>query len=180
MPRKPRAEIAVDKAAARRLAFARAYIANGRNATQAAIAAGLSAKTAGSSGQRMLKNVEVAALIAELAAPAAEIAGLTIERTLREVARLAYADPRQMFRADGSLIPIHEMDAEVAATVASIEHETLSGDEDGPSGRTTKLKCWDKNAALEKAMKHLGLYERDNAQSRAESLTLQVVLVGPE
>ena len=46
------------------------------------------------------------------------------------------------------------------------------------TGRTTKLKVWDKNAALEKAMKHLGLYEKDNSQ-RAPNLALQVVLVGP-
>jgi hypothetical protein len=31
-------------------------------------------------------------------------------------------------------------------------------------GYTKKLKLWDKNAALDKAAKHLGLYERDNAQ----------------
>jgi hypothetical protein len=35
---------------------------------------------------------------------------------------------------------------------------------------------WDKNQALEKALKYLGLYERDNA--RSENLSLQVVLVG--
>jgi hypothetical protein len=36
---------------------------------------------------------------------------------------------------------------------------------------------WDKYAALEKAMKHLGLYNRDNRQ-QSENLSLQVVLVG--
>jgi phage terminase small subunit len=176
---KAKAGSANASAAARRLIFAKAYIANGRNATQAAIAAGLSAKTAGSSGQRMLKNVATATLIAELAAPAAKIAGLSIERTLQEVARLAYADPRKMFRPDGSPIPVHEMDADVAATVASIEHETLVSADGDASIRTTKLKTWDKGAALDKAMRHLGLYERDNAQ-RGESLALQIVVVGPE
>jgi hypothetical protein len=41
-----------------------------------------------------------------------------------------------------------------------------------------KVKLWDKNAALEKALKHLGLYERDNRQ-KSENLTLQVLLVQP-
>jgi len=41
----------------------------------------------------------------------------------------------------------------------------------------TKIKFWDKNRALEMAMKHLGLYNRDNTQ-RSENLSLQVVLVG--
>jgi hypothetical protein len=37
----------------------------------------------------------------------------------------------------------------------------------------------DAEAALEKAMKHLGLYDRDNAQ-RGENLQLVVELVGPK
>ena len=35
---------------------------------------------------------------------------------------------------------------------------------------------WDKNRALEMAMKHLGLFERNNAQQR-ENLQIQVFLV---
>jgi Terminase small subunit len=41
-------------AAARRGVFVQAYMANGHNATQAAITAGFSAKTAYSQGQRLL------------------------------------------------------------------------------------------------------------------------------
>jgi hypothetical protein len=39
-----------------------------------------------------------------------------------------------------------------------------------------RVKFWDKNAAIDKAMKHLGAYERDNAQ-RSESLELEIVPV---
>ena len=41
-------------------AFADEYVKNGGNATQAAISAGYSAKTAYSQGQRLLKKVDVA------------------------------------------------------------------------------------------------------------------------
>jgi phage terminase small subunit len=44
-------------AATRRRLFIETYLANGHNATQAAISAGYSAKTAGSQGQRLLKDV---------------------------------------------------------------------------------------------------------------------------
>lgn len=54
-----------DKLTPKQKAFCDAYIENGGNATQAAIKAGYSEKTAYSSGQRMLKNVEVFAYIAE-------------------------------------------------------------------------------------------------------------------
>lgn len=45
--------------------FARAYVDSGFNATLAAITAGYSEKTAYSQGSRLLKNVEVQALISE-------------------------------------------------------------------------------------------------------------------
>jgi phage terminase small subunit len=88
---------------------------------------------------------------------------------LREIARVAYADPRRLFRADGTLVPIVELDEDAAGMIAAIEV-----DEDG---RTTRVRMWDKNQALEKALKYLGLYERDNAQ-HSENLELQVLLVG--
>ena len=40
----------------------------------------------------------------------------------------------------------------------------------------TKIKRSGENHALEMGMRHLGVFERDNAQS-GESLTLQVVLM---
>jgi hypothetical protein len=42
--------------------------------------------------------------------------------------------------------------------------------------RTTKIKLWDKNRALEMAMRVLGLYERDNTHC-SENLSLRVVPV---
>jgi hypothetical protein len=71
-----------------------------------------------------------------------------------------------------------EWDDATAAAVASIEIvEEFSGTGADRKlvGHTKKVKLWDKNAALEKALKHLGLYERDNTQ-RSENLSLQVLL----
>lgn len=94
---------------------------------------------------------------------AGKIAGLDVTRTLREIARLAYSDPRRFYNPDGSLKLIHDLDDDTAATIASVEVDVLK--EDGKAvGETVKVKQWDKNAALEKAMKFHGLYERDNAQ----------------
>jgi hypothetical protein len=49
------------------------------------------------------------------------ITGLDQERTPREIARIAYADPRKLFASDGSPIPIHQLDADTAATVEVVE-----------------------------------------------------------
>lgn len=87
------------------------------------------------------------------------------------MARLAFSDARRLFRPDGTIIPLHELDEDTAATVAAFEIETSAN-----GITTTKIKLWDKGAALEMAMKRLGLFARESVQQR-ESLQLQIVLV---
>lgn len=171
-------------AEARRLDFVRIYLANGRNGQQAAIDVGISNETRAAShwASRVLRRADVRALITKELGRVGRLSGLTLERTLVETARVAYSDPRYFFRDDNSLVPIHQWDDDMAASVASIETgETVERVKpNGEIVRTispTKLKFWDKNAALDKAMRHLGAFERDNAQ-RSENLALQVVLVG--
>lgn len=165
-------------AADRKNLFIEAYCANGGNATQAAITAGYSAKTADQQGSRLLKDVKVSAEIAERAQSVARIVGLTTERTLQEVARLAYSDVRKLFKADGTLKPIHELTDDEAAAVASVEIDDITIGQ-VKVGSTTKIKHWDKNSALEKAMKHHGLYEKDNEQQPAALLLLAQIATNP-
>lgn len=183
MSLKPRVKAGTSKSAVaqRRKAFAKAYVANGRNGTQAAITAGFSKNGADVVAARLLGDARVSALIEELTEKHSAAADLTIERTLREVARLAYFDPRKLYDDEGNMKQPHEWDDATAAAIGSIEvleEFEGSGEDRRMSGYTKKVKPWDKNAALEKAMKHLGLYEKDNAQ-QAESLTLRIVAATP-
>jgi phage terminase small subunit len=146
--------------------------------------ANMKPKTVHEAASRLLKNSKVAARIAELTAPAILAAGLSLERTLREVARVAYSDLGRYYRADGTMKPIVEWDDDMRAAVAHLETEdtTVQITTEGKTttstaARVKKLKFWDKNAAIDKAIRHLGLYERDNAH-HSENLELQVVLVG--
>jgi phage terminase small subunit len=105
-----------------------------------------------------------------------------IEETERQLASVLRSDPRKLYRPDGSMIPIHELDAETAAAIASIEvREEFEGHGENRRlvGYTRKVKFWDKNAALEKAMRHQGLFEKDNRQLMS-NLAIQVNFVGPE
>src|SRR3990167_1965841 len=129
MAKRAKAGTSKTAAVSRKITFAQAYVANGMNAREAAITAGLSPKTAASSGQRMMTNVEVKRLIADFAEKSAVITGLDLDRTLREVARLAYSDVRKLYRRDGSLIPIHQLNADAAATVASVEVDEIKAGE---------------------------------------------------
>ena len=159
-------------AANRKLKFIDAYIENGGNATQAAISAGFSKKTGYSIGARLLKNVEVLAEITKRTKELSQKFELTTERTLREIARLAYSDPRKFYDAEGNLRPIHELDDDTAACIASVEVDEITM-EHTVIGHTKKLKQWDKNSALEKAMKFHGLYEKDNAQQQPVEIVIR-------
>lgn len=180
-PRKTRNKAGTSKEAAdqRRIAFVQAYIANGRNGTQAAITAGFSPNGADVTAVRLLGDIRTKDLLQELTAGHEAATGLTTENVLREIKRLALFDPRRLFKADGALVPIHELDDDTAAGIASLEQDEITdgfGKEAVKIGTTKKIKLWDKVRALDMASKHLGLFEKDNAQ-RSENLNLQVVMV---
>ena len=127
------------------------------NATQAAIRAGYSKRRAMQTGHENVRKREIAAAIAAQQAPILAKLGLTAERTLEEIRRIAYSDPRQMFEGQ-KLKPISEMSDEVAACVASFEVVIKNAEAgDGHTDTIHKLKAWDKLKALEMAAKHLGL-----------------------
>src|SRR3546814_2034996 len=60
------------------------------------------------------------------------------------------------------LLPIADLDDDTAAAVASVEVVTKPGEVDADGKRTVehahKIKFWDKNSALEKIAKHLGMF----------------------
>jgi phage terminase small subunit len=130
------------------------------NAAQAAIRAGYSAKGAKVQGHRLMKRPEIAAQIAAHAAKVAQGPELTPERVRRELARIAFADPRKLYDENGNLRPVHELDDDTAAAVAAIEHEELfegRGRDREQVGTVRKLKQWDKNKALDIASRVLGM-----------------------
>lgn len=128
------------------------------NSTQAAIRAGYAAKNADVTGPRLLGNVGIAAAIAERTAKQLDKADLSAVRVLEEYRRLSFADPRKLFDADGNLIPIHKLDAETAATIASFEvikKNAAAGD--GLVDVVHKIRTVDKTKALDSLAKHFGL-----------------------
>lgn len=146
-----------EAAAARRELFVEAYIANGGNATAAARACGYTAKSAATRGCELVKDRKVAALIAKRREKLQEAHGLTTERVLKQLARIVYADPRKYFDDKGKLKGVHELDEDAAAALSSIEVGILG---------VSKVKLLDKVSGIEKAMRHLGLFEQDNRQSQ--------------
>jgi phage terminase small subunit len=128
------------------------------NATQAAIRAGYSRKCAEVEGPRLLGNVRVAAAVQVGAQKRLNERGLSADRTLEELRRIAFSDVGQLFTDDGSLIPLRELPPEVRTALASVEvvmKNAAAGDD--KIDRVLKVKYWDKNKALTDLARHFAL-----------------------
>jgi phage terminase small subunit len=169
----------------RKRLFVEAFLVNGENGTDAAITAGFSAHTAASQASRLLKDVKVQAAIKERRDALLSKLELTTEAVLRSLAQAVFFDPRKLYRADGSLKDVHEMDDDTAMALAGLEvtedyatapleteleRQAHGGELKRQRGakvlasRTAKVKWHDKTSAREQAMKHLGLFKADNTQ----------------
>jgi hypothetical protein len=149
--------------------FAQHYMGECRhNSTAAAIAIGANPRSAHSTGYNLLKKARESGLLAEEARKVIEKIELTTEGVLRQVARILHADPARLFDEHGNPIPIHLLDEETRATIASFEYDDY--------GRP-KVKFWSKVEAANIAMKHLGLFEQHNRR-RAQNLAVQINVVG--
>jgi phage terminase small subunit len=123
------------------------------NATQAAIRAGYSKKTAYEIGRQNLKKLEK-----EIAAAQAEQSKrteVTADRIVKELARIAFVDPRKVFKwgPDGvTLLPSDQLTEDEAAIVAEVSETTTE------SGGSIKVKRFDKLKALELLGRRLGMF----------------------
>ncbi len=128
----------------RRELFVRAYIANGHNAAEAWIAAGGSANGAKQNAYRVLKEPAVQEMLKGVLKKQLLQADITAERTMLELARIAFADVRKLTDSTGKVLAVHELDEDTAAALVG---EVSLGGRGGKAG-TVRIKSADKTAAL--------------------------------
>lgn len=139
----------------KRKRFADEYLVD-LNATQAAIRAGYSEKTAKSQGQRLLTFVDVAEYIAARQKKIADKLEVTVERIVSEYARLAFSDTSRVMEwgPDGvRLRPSSELSEDDRRAVAEVSETTSE------TGGSLRLKMHDKKGALDSLAKHLGMFK---------------------
>lgn len=154
----------------KQLAFCREYVID-FNGAQAAIRAGYSPNGADVTAARMLKDERIQHEISHLTARKAERADIQADEVIGRLSAIARADIRDVIdwgyeeivddegikrnipyvkpKNSGDLPP------EISVAVAEVSMSKQG---------TFKVKMHDRSAALEKLMRHLGLYEKDNRQ----------------
>ena len=141
------------------------------NATRAAEAAGYSKKTAKAIGFENLTKPAIAAAVQKRQVELKDKTQITQERVVNEYGKICFLDPRKFYDDKGNLIPIHELSADVAATLTGMDVQTIYTKDGDMMGDLKKIKFGDKKAALDSVAKHLGMFVERHEISG--SLTLE-------
>ncbi|TPM33725.1 terminase small subunit [Mesorhizobium sp. B2-2-2] len=134
------------------------------NATQAAIRAGYSAKTAEQQGHQLLKKTSVAAAIASRQAKLADKLEVTQERIVAELAKIGFANMLDYVTVGSNgdpFVDLSELKRDTAAAIAEVTVEDFKDGrgEDARDVRRVKFKLHDKKGALVDLGKHLGMFK---------------------
>ena len=125
------------------------------NATQAAIRAGYSVKTAYRTGADNLKKPQVAEAIEEASKERSERTLVQADDVVRQLVRMGLADPRRLYDEEGNLLPPHKLPEDIAMAVQAVDVIRNISPE-GVVTETYKYKLSDRVKPLEMIGKHLG------------------------
>ena len=126
------------------------------NATQAAIRAGYSAKTADQQGCRMLTNVKVQQKISEEMAERSKRTGVNQDRVVLELAKIAFVNAADVIDSDDAAIKEGATTDDTAA-IQSVKVKVIPGKQG--EGIEREIKLHDKLKALELLGRHLGMWD---------------------
>lgn len=145
------------------------------NATQAAIRAGYSEKTAYSVGSENLSKPVISDAIADAQGKRAARTEITQDKVVAELAKLGFYDIRKAVRwgekpegPDDAVYPVEMVSSEDIDddTAAAVSEVSLTN-------QGIKIKMADKRAALESLLKHLGgMPDREDAPSVNVNVTV--------
>lgn len=148
------------------------------NATQAAIRAGYSPKTAQEQSARLLSNIMVQNRLAQLQAEQSRRTGVSADRVVRELAKIAFANASDLIDLETASVKLDASRDDLAA-IQSIKVKSF-----GEDGLEHEVKLADKLRALDLLGKHLGMYkdasEKENAAAQNNDIqTLADLLQRP-
>ncbi len=144
------------------------------NATQAAIRAGYSAKTAEQIGYKLVQKSSVQEAIQKAVKRRQQRTEITQDRVLKELANIAFANGAD-FAKIISVRGIPRVVLTVTDTLPPEKRAAISGIEETQCG--VKVKTYDKTKALELLGKHLGLFDAKAPEADNEPVNLLQAIV---
>ena len=145
------------------------------NATQAAIRAGYSGKTARQIASENLSKPDIQAVIAELVRQRSERAMVTADMVVAELARLGFVNMMDYMRIGENGDPFVDLSALTRDQAAGLIDFTCEDFKDGRGEdardvRRVRIKLNDKVRPLVELGKHLGLFKGDAGKSAEDAI----------
>ena len=140
------------------------------NATQAAIRAGYSEKTAQVIGSENLSKPFIAIAIQEAMNKRSEKTEITAEKVLQEIAKLAFSNLQDFYHPDGGLKAIHELPRDVAACLLTNKINLTE------ASAIQEIKLHDKKGSLELLGRHLKLFTDKTEITGADGTPLDLTV----
>lgn len=160
---------------AKQAAFVREYLVD-LNATQAAIRAGYSKNRAGEIGYQQLRKTTIQAAIKEEMEKRAERTEITADKVLKEFAKLAFFDPRNLFDDNGVPKDITQLDDNTAAALSGLDVVQEYDPDTGVTSYTKKYKLASKQSALDSLGRHLGMFLDRSEVNASVAVTMESYL----
>lgn len=132
------------------------------NATQAAIRAGYSTDTAMEQGYQLLQKTSVSNAISQEMAHRSRRTGITQDRVLRELAKVAFVNANDVIDPDSATVRADAAEEDLAC-IQAVKVKTSKSEMGSSSER--EIKLYDKMRALEMLGKHLGLFDKRGQDS---------------
>ena len=130
------------------------------NATEAAIRAGYSKKTARQQGSRLLSNVDIQSYITALKEKSTKRNDITVDRVLQELALIAFLDVKEFYNEDGTVKRVHEIEETARRAISSVSTKeiVIGRGEDAELFNIETIKSGDKLKALELLGRYLAMF----------------------
>ncbi|MGYP003371649609 len=135
-------------------------------------------ETANANSSRLLRNDKVKEYIEIKQKELEEKSGVTQQRIIEELAKIAFADIRKAYDNNGNLKSIQDLDDDTAGAiigVESFEEYEGRGDDREYVGDTKKVKMADKIRAAELLGKHLGMFKEKIEISKSSEDTIKEI-----
>lgn len=146
------------------------------NATQAAIRAGYSAKTAEVQGCRLLRYAHVAEAVKTAQDKRAKRTEITADAVVQELAKIGFANMLDYITVQNgdAYVDFSTLTRDQAAAIGEVTSEiyTEGKGDDAKDVKRTKFKLTDKKAALDSLGRHLGLFVDKTEHSGAVTVVV--------